>query len=128
MARSSKLTKHHDLVGTVPDREVAAKAGVSIATVCHYRQRHNIPSYRSRIVSGGASAAPAAPPPQRATSSTSPATEQPSDELGGYRATIQLAEGTADLIVVATDIVEAATKATSKGRVIAVTYLAPAVA
>ena len=123
MARSSKLTKYHDLVGTVPDREIAAKAGVSIATVCHYRQRHNIPSYRSRIVSGGASVAP----PERTASSISPVTSQRSSRLDGYRATIATAEGTTDLIVVATDIVEAATKATRKGKVIAMAYLAPAV-
>jgi hypothetical protein len=47
--RESKVSPFHDLVGKVPDREIAKKAGCSIATICHYRQARGIPSYRSTL-------------------------------------------------------------------------------
>lgn len=42
--RSSKLDGYMDLVGTLPDREVAAMAGVTPENVRAFRRRHDIPA------------------------------------------------------------------------------------
>lgn len=39
------LVPHWDLLGTVPDADVAREAGVSVRTVASYRARHDIPGY-----------------------------------------------------------------------------------
>jgi len=44
-SRRSKLDTHAHLVGRIPDREVAAMAGISPDGVRMYRQRHKIPAY-----------------------------------------------------------------------------------
>ena len=36
---------HWDLLGNVPDAEVAREAGVSVRTVASFRARHNVPGY-----------------------------------------------------------------------------------
>jgi hypothetical protein len=40
--RSSKLDRHRDLIGAMPDAAVAAKVGMSIQAVRNYRQKHGI--------------------------------------------------------------------------------------
>lgn len=39
------LVPHWDLLGSVPDADVAREAGVSVRTVASYRARHEIPGY-----------------------------------------------------------------------------------
>lgn len=44
--RNSKVAAAHDILGTISDRDVASKIGVSAGAVLQYRQRHGIPAYR----------------------------------------------------------------------------------
>ncbi|MCB9680898.1 MAG: hypothetical protein H6733_05440 [Alphaproteobacteria bacterium] len=44
-SKDARLLAHADLLGKVPDGEVARLAGVSIRTVASYRARHHIPGY-----------------------------------------------------------------------------------
>ena len=122
MSRRSKLTPYHSQVGTVPDREIAKRAGCSIATVCHYRQRHNIPSYRSQL-------APAALEVGRATDSPAqPVLVRSSEDsaLQGYAATMQTDQGSQEVYLIARDIVEAAERASKEGIVSGLSYISPA--
>ncbi len=42
--RRSKIDPHRDILGTVPDRVVAEKAGVTLNAVRNYRVKHGIPA------------------------------------------------------------------------------------
>lgn len=102
-------------------------AGVSIATVCHYRQRWNIPSYRSTL-SPDALAEPvaAAPAPRpRPTARPKVATGQQ-----GFSVLVQTDDGPQKHITIAADIVTAArhASAATKGRVVEIVHLGPAIA
>jgi len=44
-SKDARILEHFDLLGNVPDREVAEKAGVSVRTLASYRARHGIPAY-----------------------------------------------------------------------------------
>lgn len=65
--RRSRIDPFVDLLGTVPDRVVAAKAGVTLNAVRNYRAKRGIPSSRQRAREQAAEApavvAPAAPTP-----------------------------------------------------------------
>ena len=117
MPRPSKLTPFHDVIGTVPDREISVMAGVSIATVCHYRQRWNIPSYRSTLT----------------TSTTPTNTSAPAPALmagqQGFSVTILTEQGRQQHITIASDIVSAARRASSiaKGTIVEIVHLGPAI-
>ena len=116
MPRRSKLTLFHDLIGTVPDREVAVMAEVSIASVCSYRKRHSIPSFRSMVgmsaevidIEEAAAEAPAAEP------------------LQGYAATIETDAGMLERFLMAENLAAAAAVAMKVGRVTRLTHLGPA--
>ncbi|TVQ90051.1 MAG: hypothetical protein EA397_13925 [Deltaproteobacteria bacterium] len=43
--RRSKIEDYRELLGTVPDRVVAKKAGVTLNAVSNYRRRRNIPAF-----------------------------------------------------------------------------------
>lgn len=45
-SKDGRIAALSDLLGKVPDKEIAAKAGVSIRTVASFRARHDIPGYR----------------------------------------------------------------------------------
>lgn len=65
--RSSKLDHYMDLVGTLPDREVATMAGVTPENVRAFRRRHDIPArWRDEGDEGGEVAAVAAAPVEAA--------------------------------------------------------------
>lgn len=100
-------------------------AGVSIATVCHYRQRWNIPSYRSTL-SPNALAEPVAPAP-RSRQAPRP---KLNTEQQGFSVIVQTSDGPQKHITIASDIVTAARNASSvtSGRVIEITHLGPAIA
>ena len=59
--RQSKLDQYADEMGTVVDREIAAKAGVTVSAVTNYRRRNNIkaaarrgrPRLRREPITGG---------------------------------------------------------------------------
>lgn len=44
-SKDRQLLAHRDLLGTMPDAEVARRAGVSVRTVAAFRARHRIPPY-----------------------------------------------------------------------------------
>ena len=122
MPRKSKLKPFHDLVGTVPDREIAAMAGCSIATVCHYRQRYDIPSYRSRLGEGAATSTLVTP-----TAHPSEAIGEAADTgLHGYTVTLRTRRGTWEAVVMAPGVVEAAKIAARHGTVVRIAYVGSA--
>ncbi len=44
-SKDDRLLQHREMLGSVPDGEVARKAGVSVRTVASFRARHGIPGY-----------------------------------------------------------------------------------
>lgn len=46
--KKSKIAQHHAIVGTVPDRVVAEKAGVTVGAVQQYRNKHGISASSKR--------------------------------------------------------------------------------
>lgn len=113
-------------------------AGVSIATVCHYRQRWNIPSYRSTLAPGAEpaprpDAAPEAPSsPAVQTSIQKGSLQKPSVQKAnvpqGFSVTIQTEDGLKRHVTIASDIVKAAQRATqmAQGSVVEIVHLGPA--
>jgi hypothetical protein len=91
--RRSKLDPYVHLVGKLSDREVASMAGMTPDGVRMYRQRHDIPPARSLR--------------RAATPSAS------QSGLNGYLVTVSAGETTADWILLASDLAEAAEKAAS---------------
>ncbi len=100
--RISVLEKYQDQMGKVVDREIAEKAGVTVSAVTNYRKRHNIPPATGR---GRPRRSPGAPSVTRSA---------------GRRRTSALAfqvmVGGDVLVVVASNIVEAAQRASAAGR------------
>jgi hypothetical protein len=45
-SKDGLITEHMDLLGKVPDAEIASLAGVSMRTVASFRARHGVPGYR----------------------------------------------------------------------------------
>jgi hypothetical protein len=120
MPRKSKLTSFHDLIGTVPDREIASKAGCSIATVCHYRQRYEIPSFRSSLAPDQLEAAPAQVAP-----TVRPVSRQPGVPVAyGYAVTFAGQAG--EVCLIAGSIMEAAERAALHGSITRIVTLGPA--
>ena len=93
--RRSVLDKFQQQMGSVVDREIAERAGVTVSAVTNYRKRHNIKASTTRgrpRKKGGRSGGLAAP---RAAGPR------------GYRVVI----GRESFVVIAVDITEAAAKA-----------------
>lgn len=44
-SKDTHILDNYDLLGEVPDAEVARRAGVSVRTIASFRARHNIPGY-----------------------------------------------------------------------------------
>lgn len=44
-SKDSQILDNYELLGSVPDAEVARRAGVSVRTIASFRARHNIPGY-----------------------------------------------------------------------------------
>ncbi len=89
--RRSKLDPYVHLLGKLPDREVAAMAGMTPDGVRMYRQRHNIPAARSH---------------RRAAN---PGTSR--SGLNGYLVTVSQDGKNDEWILLASDLAEAAEKA-----------------
>lgn len=138
--RSSKLDSYMDLVGTLPDREVATMAGVTPENVRAFRRRHNIPArWRDEGDEGRVSEAPAAEIVETVetvevavevaetpavhvvdsapaeTAPTAPVVEVPAPQatgtLHGYAVHVHTGGGTLEYLIVSTDIASAATGA-----------------
>jgi len=103
--RTSKIDPFRDLLGTVPDRVVAEKAGVSLNAVRNYRVKHGIAAAgRGRPKAGTV-------PPPAASASAPVAT--PSSAVAWQ---VSLLSGET-VAVLAADLVEAAEKAKRVGAV-----------
>ena len=96
--RTSKLDPFVELLGTVPDRVVAEKAGVSLNAVRNYR------------VKRGISAA------GRAITSDAPVFQPVAGGVVAWHVVVQTETGKVDLVVLGNDIVDAATKAMAADR------------
>lgn len=124
----SRLEPYLDLIGKVIDRDIAAKAGVSVSAVTNYRRRHDIPAATRRPPSAEAQQAAAAPavsvaprvapaeaPKARPAAAPKAAPKAMTASSGvqiGFRVTINEVQ----YVVVAADIVEAARVASSSGQ------------
>jgi len=102
--RKSKIDPYRSLVGTVPDRVVAEKAGVTPGAVLNYRKMRDIAAYNRSAppasatgtteASGAATAAPkasepaepASPPAGSAPSLPAPVVTAPTDGMGALHA------------------------------------------
>ena len=71
--RRSKLDPYADLLGTVPDREVAAKAGVSTSAVAVYRRRWGLPAFKKTSATPDVAPAPAKKKAASASAAPAPA-------------------------------------------------------
>jgi len=134
--RSSKLDSYMDLVGTLPDREVATMAGVTPENVRAFRRRHNIPARwrdegeETRTEETTVETVEVAPQvvevPETvatqvvvtqvaATQVAAAAVETPAPQvsasLHGYAIHVRTGDGTLEYLIVSTDIAAAATGA-----------------
>jgi len=109
-ARRSKLDPYLHMVGKVPDREVAERAGMTPDGVRMYRQRHGIPSFRSMK--------------KRLTIVQPPRANQ-QGERTAFRVLIEDDGATEACVLVASDIADAARVAQERagGTVVGLEYL-----
>ena len=119
--RRGKLTPFVDQLGLVPDARIAELSGTTLGNVRVYRLRHGIPA-RWKLDK-------AAPAPAAAARVAPAATAAPRE---GYQVTIVGPDGEVEYVVVAKDIVGAASKAVDgvarqgiEGRVLQLRFLGP---
>ena len=111
-SKDALLLEHRDLLGQVPDKEVATKAGVSVRTVASFRARNGIPSYAPRRAS--------APEPTNGTHA------DPVDGKQAWKVVIRLHGRDLSRVVLADSLVDAATEAArtqSDGQVLSVAWV-----
>jgi transcriptional regulator with XRE-family HTH domain len=121
-ARASKVDPFFSLLGKVPDRVVAEKAGVTLGAVLQYRKRHGVPAYgrKSSAPPRPSRPAPAPAPSEAETASPSPLK---ADTLA-WRAT--LAAGDV-MVVAAKSLTAAAGRAATLGDVVSLERVGPLV-
>lgn len=108
-SKDALIAEHAELLGQVPDADIARRAGVSVRTVASFRARHGIPGYRG---------------PRRERSLESD-DSRPSGAQHAWRITWRDAEGEHHGVVLAGSLVEAATAAEQAeltGEVIALSW------
>jgi len=110
--RPSKLDRHRDLIGAMPDAAVAAKVGMSIQAVRNYRQKHGISAAGRRRTPEELEINSAVPQSVNAMS-IAPASET-GPAVGGWAWRVVFS-GHAPRIVLADDIATAASRAQSAG-------------
>ncbi len=111
--RRSKLDPFHSQIGKVPDREIAALAEVSPDAVRMYRQRHKIPSvraYTKSLENKPATSAPKTKKQRKSLTATQP------DGSRAFLLTVKKAKQESQWVVLASDIVHAASQAEASGR------------
>ena len=111
--RRSKLDPFHAQIGKVPDREIAALAEVSPDAVRMYRQRHKIPSVRAYTKSLENTPSPSAPKTKKKNKSL---TAAPPAGTRAFLLTVKKAKQESQWVVLASDIVHAASQAEASGR------------
>ena len=119
-SRRSKIDPFRDQVGKVPDTEIATLAEVTPEAVRMYRRKHHIAATWREDEEESVT-----------TSSSSPSVAVVSlsrGDLQGYAVTVQQGGATVEMIMLATNIAEAAARAVQKttGDVVAVRHLGPA--
>lgn len=104
--RRSRIAEFEELLGQVPDEEIAQKAGVAVGTVRNFRTRKGIPA-----------AGRAAKKPARAERGRRSRARTVTDQAGeyGWRVTLQTDRGELDRIVLAGDVAEATRRAAAAG-------------
>ncbi len=103
--RPSKLDPFKELLGEVPDKQVAAKAGVTVENVRAYRLRRGIAAaWRGK--SRAAAGATAASRSSAATNSSKSAAR--SDVHWAYRVVADVADGRKEFVVIGSDMASAA--------------------
>lgn len=79
----SPIDQHAELLGTMPDSEIARRAGVTPAAVAQYRRNRNIAPFSARGEDGGAGkrrGRPPVRPPVQAEADATPGAETPATE------------------------------------------------
>jgi hypothetical protein len=127
--KPSKIDPYHDELGTVPDRVIAEKAGVSMNAVSNYRRRRGIAPFDpsldqgellpSRSETASAPAAAAAPAAPRATPARAAAT---AGTAGKRVYTVSMANG-ATAYAVGDSLLDAATRLDGVSGVTGIAYL-----
>ena len=134
--RRSKLDPYLDLLGVVPDAEIAKKAKVTLSNVQGYRSRHGIAAKpQAAAPAKAAPAASAKPVAEKKAKAPAPAmaTPQPAPKKAAedaYAVEVTTGGKAKEYFVLAEDISAAATKAQDslKGTVTSVRHLGPALA
>jgi transcriptional regulator with XRE-family HTH domain len=123
-ARASKVDPFFSLLGEVPDRVVAEKAGVTLGAVLQYRKRHGVPAYGRKA---SAPAIPSRPAPAPAPAPSAKGADSPSPSKAdtlAWRATL----ATGDVMVVAAkSLTAAASRAATLGDVVSLERVGPLV-
>jgi len=121
--RTSRIDPFQKLLGTVPDRVVAEQAGVSLNAVRNYRVKRGIQAARRRNADDGSVA----------TNSVNNASNNNKTPIGpfngaqAWRVTIANGTGEQERVVVADNLIDAATRATQSangGRVTSIAWVA----
>ena len=124
--RRSKLDPFRESIGTVSDRIIAEKAGVSVQAVRQYRRRHDIPA----APRGAKAAAPEAAAPVAAPVAAAPeAAASAAVQNWGFSVRIQRGDNEETAFLIASNIIEAAnlaTAAAADGRIIGLKQLGAA--
>lgn len=130
--RRSKLDPFSDLLGTVPDAEVAAMAGVTSENVRAYRRRHGISAdWRNKP------AAPAAAPVAEAAPAAAPVADAApaavvAPAAGAQAFSVEVAGSAETYFIIATDIASAAAAALkalpAAARIVSIRHQGPAIA
>ena len=132
--KRSKIEKFHDLVGQVPDAEVAELAGLGLQSVRNYRKKNNIaaPPKASKaapapvVIDELEVVEEAAPAPVAVVAApAAPAAPAPAATavVGGTRLAYRVSLGDRTVIVVASDVVDAATQAYASGESVGIIEL-----
>jgi len=109
--RASKIDGFVKLLGNVPDRVVAEKAGVSVGAVQHYRTKLGLPAHGRRQASARPALQPTTPSP-------------PPQGMLAWKVTL----ATGDVVVVAAEsLAAAATRSVTLGEVLALERVGPLV-
>lgn len=114
--RRSKISPFHDQVGTVPDRVIAEKAGVTVNAVSNYRRRRKIPAFEGAYDGPSATSAPSA------SVTTAPSAPTPRTS-SGERVYVVTRDDSSTAYVVASSLAEAAQRVDKHRSVIGIAYL-----
>lgn len=120
-SKDMQIAQHLQLLGQLPDAEVARRAGVSIRTIASFRARHNIPGYRGpRRTARGRGEESEEPEAEEAPPAPAPRPPREPDARRAWQVVWRDARGEQRGVLLATDLVAAAAAArdTVQGEII----------